>query len=211
MSFMSLRLVLLSLSLAAFAAAASDPASLRALVGDADYAAMGLDKLTAEEQDRLTRWLERRLAGQPVPIAPPTVSFGVGTATVSATLVPPGAAVAAAPVVASSVAAAPAVAAPPTPPPPATVGVGTVAAFGLPQDDVDGDIKELRAKVVGEFTGWDGKTIFKLDNGQVWRQSTPGTYRFKATDPEVIIEKALLGYKLRLVETRRSIAVRRVK
>ena len=35
--------------------------------------------------------------------------------------------------------------------------------------------------------------------------------REKGVDPEVIIEKGFLGYKLRLVETRRSIAVRRIK
>jgi hypothetical protein len=115
----------------------------------------------------------------------------------------------AAPVAAAAPAAAPVPAAPPAPP--AKVTVGTVESFGLRQDDVDGEIKEVRARIVGAFTGWDGQTTFKLDNGQVWRQAVSGTYRFKATDPEVIIEKGFLGYKLRLVETRRSVPVRRIK
>ena len=28
----------------------------------------------------------------------------------------------------------------------------------------------FEARLTGDFTGWTGKTIFKLDNGQVWRQ-----------------------------------------
>lgn len=187
----------------AVGAAAGESVSLRQLVGDAEYTAMGLDKLSAEEQARLARWLQLRTVGRPVPIAQPTVAFGVGTATVTATL---GAA-------APPAAPAAAVALPPAsgPTPPARVEIGTVAAFGLRQDEVDGEVTEIRARVVGEFTGWTGKTRFKLDNGQVWQQGMSGTYTFKATDPEVIIEKTFLGYRLRLVETRRSISVRRLK
>ena len=94
---------------------------------------------------------------------------------------------------------------------PAAAALGTVEAFGLEERVVDGDVKEFTAKIVGPFTGWDGKTLFKLDNGQVWRQSVSGSYHYKATDPAVVIEKAFLGYKLRLVDTKRSIAVRRVR
>jgi hypothetical protein len=189
--------------LGASAAAAGEPATLESLVGPAEYQAMGLAKLSAEEQARLARWLRLRTAGQPVPIGSPTVSFGVDTVTLTAT-------VAAAPAVAPAVADAPAAVAPPAAPA-AKATVGTVESFGLPQDDVDGEIKEVRARIVGAFTGWDGQTTFKLDNGQVWRQSVSGTYRFKATDPEVVIEKGFLGYKLRLVETRRAVPVRRIK
>jgi hypothetical protein len=28
------------------------------------------------------------------------------------------------------------------------------------------------AMIVGNFSGWSGKSIFALDNGQVWRQRT---------------------------------------
>jgi hypothetical protein len=213
----------------ALAGGAGEPVSLQALVGEAEFRAMGLDKLEPDEQARLARWLQLRVAGRPVPYGPPTVSFGVDTVTVTATLATPvaGAAVAtpavapaAAPiapydavepkvVMPAAIAAAATPAPPPSAPPKATLG--TVESFGLPQDEVDGGIKEVRARVVGEFTGWDGKTTFTLDNGQVWRQAVSGTYRFKATDPEVIIEKGFLGYKLRLVETRRSVPVRRIK
>lgn len=183
-------------------AMAADP--LDELIGADQAQAMGLDKLTAEERAALARWLERRLQGRPVPMSTPTVAFAFDGVTVQAQVVPAGAVVPAA-------AAAPSSALERLPETGAPVTIGSAAAFGLEQDIVDGDHKELRARILGEFTGWDGKTLFKLDNGQVWRQSTSGVYRFKSTDPEVVIEKGLVGYKLRLVETKRSIAVRRVK
>jgi hypothetical protein len=38
--------------------------------------------------------------------------------------------------------------------------------------------EELVARYVGEFTGWTGGTLFKLDNGQVWKQAqSAGTTR----------------------------------
>lgn len=206
-AFRVLFLIVLLCGALGASAGAGEPATLKALVGEAEYQPMGLDKLSADEQARLARWLQLRVAGQPVPICPPTVSFGVDTVTVTATLAT------AAPIAPYSVVEPMVV--PPAPPaspaPPAKATVGTVESFGLPQDDIDGEIKEVRARIVGEFTGWDGKTVFKLDNGQHWRQAVSGTYRFKATDPEVIIEKGFLGYKLRLVETRRSVPVRRIK
>lgn len=206
MSRPALALFLAMLLCAPSTATAGEPATLKSLVGEAEHRAMGLDKLSADEQARLARWLQLRVAGQPVPIGSPTVSFGVDTVTVTATLVAP-----AAPPIAPYAVVAPVVVPPAAPPPAPKATIGTTATFGLPQDDVDGEITEIRARVVGAFAGWDGQTVFKLDNGQHWRQSTSGTYRFKATDPEVIIEKGVFGYKLRLVETRRSIAVRRIK
>lgn len=181
-------------------AATADP--LEEMLGAEQAAAMGLAKLTAEERLALARWIERRLDGRPVPIGAPTVAFAFDGVNVQAQIVPVGAAaagIAPAPNLERQVAAV------------APVAIGSAAAFGLEQEIVDGDQKALRARIVGEFTGWDGKTLFKLDNGQVWRQSTSGVYRYKSTDPEVVIEKGLVGYKLRLVETKRSISVRRVK
>lgn len=197
---------------AALAVAAGAPAGdLRALVGEAEYQAMGLDKLTPDEQARLQRWLERREHGRPVPLAAPTVAFAVDGATVTATVATKAAGEttpAAAPAVVPSAAPVVPAAAPSAP---ERTRIGTVQSFGLDQDTVDGEISGFTARIVGEFTGWDGKTQFVLDNGQVWRQSTPGRYRWKATDPEVTIERSMIGYKLRLTETKRSINVRRIK
>jgi hypothetical protein len=188
------RLALLALLLAAVPATAAD--RLDELVSADEAKAMGLAKLDPAERAALAAWLERRLDGGPLPVAAPAAT------TAAVVAVPEAAAPVAAPA-----AVAPALERKPT----ARAELGTTAAFGLEQSDVEGEVKELRARIVGAFTGWEGKTLFKLDNGQVWRQSVTGTYRYKATDPEVVIERSLLGYKLRVVDTKRSIAVRRVK
>ena len=45
----------------------------------------------------------------------------------------------------------------------------------------------IESQIEGEFTGWDGETIFKLVNGQIWQQSTYAyTYSYKYR-PKVMI------------------------
>lgn len=36
------------------------------------------------------------------------------------------------------------------------------------------DDKPFSAHLVGTFRGWDGETVFELDNGQVWQQAESG-------------------------------------
>ncbi len=78
-----------------------------------------------------------------------------------------------------------------------------------PEPDVPA---QINARIKGEFRGWDGKTIFRLDNGQVWQQRVGGRYRGKKrVDPEVVIEKGRFGYYLKLVDDGRSVGVRRLR
>lgn len=71
---------------------------------------------------------------------------------------------------------------------------------------------EMVAKVVPRFLGWNGKTVFKLDNGQVWQQrirSSP--FLYKGDSSEVTVTKNLLGgYVLEHIESGRAIPVKRV-
>ena len=68
---------------------------------------------------------------------------------------------------------------------------------------------EIRSRIDGEFTGWDGKSVFKLKNGQTWVQRTKGRWRHQASDPEVIIKRNFLGFfRMTLVEEGRSIGVK---
>lgn len=52
------------------------------------------------------------------------------------------------------------------------------------------------ARIVGDFSGWNGKTRFNLDNGEVWQQRKPDSMRrMKAiSNPEVKITKNFLGF-----------------
>jgi hypothetical protein len=68
---------------------------------------------------------------------------------------------------------------------------------------------EVTSRLVGDFRGWDGDTVFRLENGQVWRQRLDGRYIYRGPpNPEVRISRNWLGfYKLTLVEDGRGVGV----
>jgi len=70
----------------------------------------------------------------------------------------------------------------------------------------------IESSITGPFRGWDGRTVFRLDNGQVWRQSEAGTFFFPTSDPKVIIRKSRFGsYHLRIEGKNSSVKVVRVE
>ena len=71
----------------------------------------------------------------------------------------------------------------------------------------------IESHIAGLFTGWRGHTIFKLDNGQEWKQAESGAYDAgKFQDPVVRIKPMLLGSWLMYVEgCGCSVRVQRVK
>lgn len=70
----------------------------------------------------------------------------------------------------------------------------------------------LEARIVPPFTGWSGETLFRLDNGQLWRQRIKGRYAFSGDDTRVVISRNFLGfYVLTLPATGRSIGVEPVR
>ncbi len=73
------------------------------------------------------------------------------------------------------------------------------------------DAAVYKTRIVGEFRGWYGDTIFRLENGQTWRQRLSGKWFHKADSPEVEISKNVMGYwVLRVVGEDRSVGVVRV-
>ena len=53
------------------------------------------------------------------------------------------------------------------------------------------------SRILGKYSGWEGTTQFKLENGQIWRQSEPGVFYTKPVDsPAVLIEKVYGGWRL---------------
>lgn len=73
--------------------------------------------------------------------------------------------------------------------------------------------RELVTRITGEFSGWSGKTLFRLANGQVWRQRLRGRHRYSGPpNPEVKIDRNALGFfRLTLVESGQSIGIKRVR
>lgn len=67
----------------------------------------------------------------------------------------------------------------------------------------------IDAHIVGEFTGWYGKTVFTLDNGQQWQQAESGNNQCgKYENPKVTIKPTLMGSWLMYVDPCRSESLR---
>ena len=65
----------------------------------------------------------------------------------------------------------------------------------------------IESRIDGEFTGWTGQTVFKLQNGQYWQQvSYAYTYHY-AYSPAVTIAKEGSSYRLRVDGVNDSITV----
>ncbi len=75
------------------------------------------------------------------------------------------------------------------------------------------DVPEsIASRINGNFRGWTGNTVFRLENGQVWQQRVGGKYRSPSrTNPEVVVERGRFGYYLKVVETGRSVGVKRIR
>jgi len=56
----------------------------------------------------------------------------------------------------------------------------------------------IETRIDGEFEGWEGETIFKMMNGQIWQQSSYAYMYHYAYSPEVIIYKTSSGYVLKV-------------
>jgi hypothetical protein len=86
-----------------------------------------------------------------------------------------------------------------------------LAATQAGEDSPKGEI-EFEARLVGDFKGWTGKTVFKLDNGQVWRQRSASTYRYKGADTRVRFEQNWMGgWEMEVLSTGKSVLVKKLR
>jgi hypothetical protein len=70
----------------------------------------------------------------------------------------------------------------------------------------------INSRIDGEFSGWNGPTQFRLQNGQIWETRSTRRYSYSAVDPEVEITTNWMGIsRMRIVDTDRAIRVRRVE
>jgi len=161
---------------------------LKSLMTKEQYEAAGLDKLTEAERGALSDWL-RSYSGKP---DSPKLQSDTSIAAPATT----------------------ATAATPVPQAEKSAARATEENFGLPEPrtySTEGAF-ELKANVIKPFRGWSGKTVFKLDNGQVWKQRASGKYTYMGDDTRVVISQNRWGfYDLRLVAADRSVGVTRVE
>ncbi len=69
----------------------------------------------------------------------------------------------------------------------------------------------IESTISGEFEGWEGETLFNLDNGQIWEQAEYDymySYQYR---PDVTIYKVSSGCRMKVEGEDETILVRRIK
>lgn len=69
----------------------------------------------------------------------------------------------------------------------------------------------IESRIDGDFEGWEGETIFKLMNGQIWQQVDYSYYYHYAFMPRVTIYKGGYGYIMKVDGVDSKIRVQRIK
>ena len=89
-----------------------------------------------------------------------------------------------------------------------------VAAVKQEMQQADTSVEQnepFEATIQGSFKGWGSKTVFPLDNGQVWRQRNSSQYRHTSGDNRVRFERNFLGlWQMTVLSSGRTVGVRRV-
>jgi hypothetical protein len=89
--------------------------------------------------------------------------------------------------------------------------IGRVPQSGRSQSPKPAQASAIEAHIEGDFKGWDGETIFRLDNGQIWQQASYAyTYHY-AYRPKVLIFQSGGQYKMQVEGMTDSINVRKIR
>ncbi len=60
--------------------------------------------------------------------------------------------------------------------------------------DSEKDRSPVTSRIKGSFSGWDGNTVFALENGMIWEQSdTEKFYTKEVQNPEITIKPGMFG------------------
>jgi hypothetical protein len=102
----------------------------------------------------------------------------------------------------------PALAPVPAPPPPARAPAPPpVRPAPAPAPAVPVAPQTVRSTIAAEFAGWEGETLFELDNGQFWLQ-TDGTYHYHyAYRPQVTIFRTNAGWRMAVDGVQETVTV----
>jgi hypothetical protein len=69
----------------------------------------------------------------------------------------------------------------------------------------------IESTISGEFEGWEGDTVFVLDNGQVWQQ-IDGSYHYHyAYRPDVLLVRASAGWLMIVEDVEERVEVTRIR
>lgn len=151
----------------------------------------GLDKLSPDEITALNGAVSRLSAASlAIPAKPPEMAATAPSPAVEGTLaVAPHAAV--------------------TTQAPAAVSNGSFGKEMMVQVAADAP-DTLTTTLPGRFRGWNGNTVFKLADGQVWVQAGPGMFDTDMQNPTVVIKRLHFGYLLTIPGQVETVFVRRI-
>ncbi len=86
---------------------------------------------------------------------------------------------------------------------------GSLYPFGSGAEDQSE--AAVASNIVDPFEGWTGQTVFRLRNGQIWQQVSPGyIYRY-AYMPRVLILPTINGYRMKVEGVSQTVQVRRLR
>ncbi|MEQ6916020.1 hypothetical protein [Halomonas aquatica] len=69
----------------------------------------------------------------------------------------------------------------------------------------------IESHIDGEFEGWEGETIFRLMNGQIWQQSSYSYLYSYSYSPRVVIMRLRGGYEMQVEGIDQRIQVHRLQ
>lgn len=69
----------------------------------------------------------------------------------------------------------------------------------------------IETQIDGEFEGWEGETIVKLLNGQIWQQIEYHYHYHYAFMPKVLIYRSGGGYKMKVDGVEKAVSVERMR
>jgi hypothetical protein len=171
-------------------AQASEPGSIEDMMSAEERLKSGVDTLTAEQRQFLSDWLRENYARNPAKVvsSPATVP---DTSPQRA---------------ASSEATADTIEAE------IDRRVAARLADNRASEKKPASDSSFEARLTGNFTGWSGKTVFRLDDGQVWRQRSAANYRHRGTDMRVKFKKNWMGgWEMTVVSSGKTVLVSKVK
>lgn len=69
----------------------------------------------------------------------------------------------------------------------------------------------IETQIDGDFEGWEGETIVKLVNGQIWQQTEYHYHYHYAFMPQVLIYRSGGGYKMKVDGVDKAVGVERLR
>lgn len=92
-----------------------------------------------------------------------------------------------------------------------TLNIEKVSDSESPRSASERSPDVIESRIVGDFNGFEGETIFQLDNGQIWQQISY-TYKYKYKyRPKVVIFKTSGGHEMQVDGIDKRIKVVRLK